>query len=383
MLSAPEQVLHLDMDSFFVSVERLKDRRLAGKALLVGGKSDRALVASCSEEAWRCGIRPAMPMKLARRLCPEAISIPGDFESYLKYSRLIREVLAEQVPRYEQAALDEFYIDMSGMDRFLGSWKWAQQLRKSVLKESGLPASMGMSINKLVAKVATAAARPNGQRQVAGQEVGGFLAPLPIRRLPKVSLSRSQELAQMGVRRVEVLREIPREVLEHIFGREGGLLYQWARGIDPSPIVPAESQRQLEVEHSFERDTIDLIELQARLIRMVSQLGQQLRSRQQLCTRLHLSIRYANFETCSRQARFPLTDRDDLLGQQACQAFEKLYQRRLRIRELRLQLSGLAHGSHQLSLLQDPPRQVALHQAIDRLKARFGPEVLVKGNGVF
>ncbi len=378
----PEQVAHLDLDTFFVSVERLRDSRLEGKPILVGGKSDRAVVAACSYEARRFGIRSAMPMKLAKRLCPEAICISGDFEAYMQYSDLVTEVIAEKAPLYEKASIDEFYLDMTGMDRFHGSWKWAGELRELIRRETGLPLSLGMSVNKLVAKVATGEAKPNGQLQVASPIILDFLSPMPVRKLPYIGPKTSHELAMMGVRRVAILQQIPKEILEHIYGKHGHLLWQRARGIDHSPIVPSHDTQSLSTEQTFETDIMDIVRLKACLTRMASKLAYRLRSSQRLCNCITVKIRYANFDTHTRQLRIPLSAQDGLLIEKALLLFDKLYERRIRIRLLGIRLSGLVHGSYQLSLLEDTPQQVALYQAVDALKDRFGEGVIGRGSGI-
>lgn len=378
----PEQVAHLDLDTFFVSVERLRDSRLNGLPILVGGKSDRAVVAACSYEARRFGIRSAMPMKMAKRLCPEAICISGDFEAYMKYSDLVTEVIAERAPLYEKASIDEFYLDMTGMDRFFGSWKWAGELRDLIHKETGLPLSLGMSVNKLVAKVATGEAKPNGRLQVASPVIQDFLSPMPVRKIPSIGPKTSRELAMMGVRRVAILQQIPKEILEHIYGKHGSLLWQRARGIDNSPIIPSHDAKSLSTEQTFEVDTIDVVHLKACLTRMASKLAYRLRSSQRLCNCITVKVRYANFDTHTRQVRIPLSAQDGLLIEKALQLFDKLYERRLRIRLVGIRLSGLVHGSYQLSLLEDTPQQVALYQAVDGLKDRFGEGVIGRGSGI-
>src|SRR5690606_20581211 len=198
MLYQPDRtVVHLDMDSFFVSVECLKNPGLRGRPLLVGGNSDRAVVAACSYEARRSGIHSAMPMKLARRLCPEAIVIGGDMESYTRYSKLITESVADQEPVYEKGRIDEFYIDLTGMDRFFGCELFTRELRNTIIRELGLPVSYGLSTNKLVSKVATDEAKPNGYLTVRKGYEKAFLSPLPIEKMPMIGRQTAALLRQM------------------------------------------------------------------------------------------------------------------------------------------------------------------------------------------
>ena len=272
---------------------------------------------------------------------------------------------------------------MTGMDRFMGSWKWGKELRKNILKESGLPISMGMSVNKMVSKVAAGEAKPNGQRHIAGQAVEGFLAPMHIRKLPSVGLKLGNSLAQMGVRQVITLRQIPQEVLEHIYGKHGRTLWQKAWGIDHSPIVPHRDRKSISTEQTFQVDTIDLLQLKATLTKMAGQLGHRLRTENQLCSCITVKLRYANFDTQTRQTNISLTAQDDVLIQKALQLFDKLYDRRLRIRLVGVKLSKLVHGNYQFSLLEDTPQQIALHHAVDYLKRKFGAGVIERGSGLW
>jgi DNA polymerase-4 len=205
-------VVHMDLDSFFVSVSRLQNSALIGKPVLVGGSSDRGVVASCSYEARQFGIHSAMPMKLARRLCPEALIIRGDYESYSNYSSIITEMIGEQVPVYEKSSIDEFYLDLSGMDKFFGCYKWATELRQKIQKETGLPISFGLSVNKTVSKVATGEAKPNGQMQINFGNEKQFLSPLSVSKIPMV-----------GEKTAHLLRSMGRGKNKNLAGNAGGI----------------------------------------------------------------------------------------------------------------------------------------------------------------
>jgi DNA polymerase-4 len=207
------------MDAFFVSVECLKNQALKGKPLIVGGSSDRGVVAACSYEARKFGIRSAMPIKLARRLCPHAIIIGGDMESYSKYSRMVTDMISERVPLYEKSSIDEFYLDLTGMDKFFGCSKYSGELRKYIMNESGLPVSYGMASNKLISKVATDEAKPNGQLEIAFGEEKSFLAPLAVEKIPMVGKQTAELLRQMGVQTVRTLSEIPVPYLQNLLGK--------------------------------------------------------------------------------------------------------------------------------------------------------------------
>jgi DNA polymerase-4 len=192
-------ILHLDLDTFFVSVERLKNSRLTGKPVIIGGMSDRGVVSSCSYEARKYGVNSAMPMKMARIMCPEAIIIRGDMELYSNYSNMITEIIDERAPLYEKSSVDEHFIDISGMDRFYGCCKWSHELREYIIKETGLPVSAGLSVNKTVSKIATGEAKPNGEIEVMKETVLPFLDPLSISKIPMIGPKTYHLLRSMGI----------------------------------------------------------------------------------------------------------------------------------------------------------------------------------------
>ncbi|HHH54631.1 MAG TPA: DNA polymerase IV, partial [Bacteroidetes bacterium] len=179
-------ILHMDLDTFFVSVERLQNSTFNDKPVIIGGMSNRGVVASCSYEARRFGVHSAMPMKMAKLLCPQAIFLRGDMDSYTKYSNLVTEVIKDSAPTYEKASIDEFYLDLTGMDKYFGCYKWSQELRSKVIKETGLPISTGLSINKLVSKIGTGEAKPNGALEVPQGQEKPFLAPLSVKKIPGI-----------------------------------------------------------------------------------------------------------------------------------------------------------------------------------------------------
>ena len=214
-------IVHMDLDTFFVSVERLKNSALKNKPVIIGGSSDRGVVSSCSYEARTFGVHSAMPMRLAKRLCPNAFYIKGDYDGYTHYSRLVTEVIQDQVPLMEKASIDEFYLDLTGMDRFFGCGKFTAELKNKIYNESGLPISYALAVNKLVSKVATHDAKPNGQMTVPFGKEKPYLAPLPIRRMPGVGEKTSVLLERMGVENIKLLSEIPLRMMQNLLGKSG------------------------------------------------------------------------------------------------------------------------------------------------------------------
>ncbi len=374
--STDRSVVHMDMDAFFVSVERLKDSRLKGMPLLIGGTGDRAVVASCSYEARKYGIRSGMPMRMARRLCPPGVVISGDYDAYSQYSRMVTDIIEEVAPVYEKASIDEFYMDLSGMERFFGTYQWARELRQKIIRETGLPISMGLSVNKMVSKVATSEAKPNGQLWIDGQSVQPFLAPMAVRKIPYLGASMARQLAYLGVRKIFTLREIPQPVLERAFGKQGTFLYQRARGEDDSPIVSHREQKSLSSESTFSQDTMDTSFLKTTLSSMVEKLTCELRKQGKLTACISVKVRYANFETVSRQMRIPYASNDDVLIRKAWELFDKLFEKRVRLRLVGVRLSDLVSGGAQIQLFSSQARQVNLYHALDELKDKYGGHII-------
>ncbi len=375
-------IAHMDLDAFFVSVERLKDRRLHGIPLIIGGKGARGVVASASYEARTFGIRSAMPIRLARHLCPHAVFIHGDYEAYSQYSHLVTEVIEENVPLYEKTSIDEFYLDLTGMDRFFGCYKWALMIQERIKKETGLPISFGLSINKLISKVATRDAKPNGAKEVPAHSIHTYLAPKHVSRIPSIGEKTARNLTYMGVRKIETLRQIPRPILEHTFGATGKFLYRSARGEDDRPVIMQSRRKSFSTERTFEQDTIDVFHLRSILTRMTEKLTFQLRESKKLCSCITVKLRYANFDTVSRQLHLTYSADDQLLVEKALQLFEKLYQRRLRVRLIGVRLSGLVYGHPQIDLFTDTFRQADLYQALDAIRYKYGTKAIGKASGM-
>ncbi|MDZ7607384.1 MAG: DNA polymerase IV [Cyclobacteriaceae bacterium] len=373
-------ILHMDLDAFFVSVECLRDSRLKSKPLIIGGKSDRGVVAACSYETRRFGVHSAMPMKLALQLCPDAIVISGDAEAYSMYSSMVTDIIRDGAPLFEKSSIDEFYLDLTGMDRFFGCFKWSAELRQKIMKETHLPISMGLSINKLVSKVATGECKPNGQKQVAKGDEEEFLAPLSIRKIPMIGKKTADFFYEMGITKVKTLREMPVEMLEATFGKNGRIIWNKAHGIDDSPVVPYTERKSISTESTFESDSIDVKKMKAILTSMVEKLAFQLRSEKKLCACIAVKIRYSDFETTSRQLHIPFTSSDKVLIGHIMALFDKLYNRRLLVRLIGVRLSDLAYGNYQINLFEDTQEEIALFAAMDQIKTKYGPAALMRAS---
>ncbi|HMP98246.1 MAG TPA: DNA polymerase IV [Cyclobacteriaceae bacterium] len=371
-------IIHLDLDAFFVAVERKRDKRLLGRPLIIGGSSRRGVVAACSYETRLFGVHSAMPMYLALQLCPDAMVISGDMEAYSQHSHLVTQIIEAHAPMFEKSSIDEFYIDASGMDRYFGAFKWSLELRERIIKESGLPISLGMSVNKLVSKVATGEFKPNAEKHIPAGTEKDFLAPLAVEKIPMIGKQTASFLYDMGVRTVATLREMPLKFLVSAFGKNGISLWNKAQGVDNSPVVPYSEQKSISTECTFEEDTIDVKRLKSILIAMVEKVAFQLREQQKLCSCVTVKIRYANFDTETKQVQIPYTASDHVLLRIAHDLFDRLYNRRMLIRLVGLRLSGLVHGNHQISLFDDTEESINLYEAIDRIKHKHGVEKLVR-----
>ncbi len=366
----------MDQDAFFVSVEISKNSELIGKPVIIGGLSDRGVVASCSYEARKYGVHSAMPLRMARQLCPHAIFVKGSMEDYSKKSQEITELLQERVPLLEKASIDEHYIDMTGMDRFFGCMKFAQELRTAVLQQIGLPISFGLSINKTVSKMVTNECKPNGERQVEKLAVKPFLDPLSIKKIPGLGDSTFLKLSEMGVRKIHTLTQIPQDLMFKLLGQNGLSLWQKANGIDLSPVIPYREQKSIGKQTTFDSDSMDIAGMKIILTDMITKLAFELRQKQKLTACITVTIRYANFETVTQQAKIPYTAIDSTLIEKAKELFDKVYSKRMLLRLVGVKLSHLVSGSEQISLYGPSEKIYNLYQSMDRMRSRYGADAI-------
>ena len=381
-MSSERSILHMDLDTFFVSVERLLDSRLNNRPVLIGGTSDRGVVASCSYEARKFGVHSAMPMHMARKLCPEAVIIKGNSYNYLKYSDLVSEMVREAVPLFEKTSIDEFYCDLTGLDRFFGCYQFAGELRQKVLKEIGLPISFGLSSSKTVSKVATGEAKPNNQIRIETGTEKPFLAPLSIRKIPMVGEKTHQLLVNLGIRQIQTLQEMPLDVMTKALGENGTSIWKKANAIDPSPVVPFQERKSISTERTFDQDTIDVHKLRGLLIAMTENLAFQLRKGEKLTSCVTVKLRYSDFQTETMQCRIPYTSADHILIPKILELFEKLYARRVLIRLIGVRFSHLVSGGYQINLFDDNEEQISLYNAMDELRKKFGDRAVMKAAGI-
>jgi DNA polymerase-4 len=369
-------IIHMDQDAFFVSVEVRKDPRLIGKPVIIGSPSDRGVVASCSYEARKYNIHSAMPSRMARMLCPHAIWIRGNMDEYSKASHEITDILREKVPLIEKASIDEHYIDMTGMDRFHGTLKYAQELRAKVITETGLPISFGLSVNKTVSKMATNECKPNGELNVEQLEVQPFLNPLSIRKIPGLGEKTFIKLSDMGIRKIHNLAQVHPEYMASILGKNGIVLLEKAKGIDNSAVIPYQEQKSIGRDCTFKNDSIDIESILNLLTSMVMEVAFELRQRQKQTACITVRIRYSTFEDVSKQRVIGYTALDSTLIKIAKDLFRQLYQKRLLIRLVGVKFSNLVGGYEQIDLYNESEEQYSLCQAMDKIRKRFGDQAI-------
>lgn len=375
-------IAHMDLDTFFVSVERLLDSRLERKPILIGGTSDRGVVASCSYEARAFGVHSAMPMRMARQLCPEAIVIRGNSANYSKYSHMVTEIVKESVPVVEKTSIDEFYMDLTGMDRFFGCYKVASELRQRIIRETGLPISFGLSANKTVSKVATGEAKPNNQLRIDDGHEKEFLAPLSVRKIPMVGEKTYQTLCNLGVKKIITVQQMPPEMMESVLGKNGRDIWKKANGVDNSPVVPFNERKSISTERTFDKDTIDVVKLEGIIIAMAENLAFQLRRGNKLAACVTVKVRYSDFDTRTLQKHIPYTSADHILIPLVREMFAKLYNRRQLVRLIGVRLSNLVGGHYQINLFDDSEEIIHLYQAMDKIRARYGDRSVFRAIGM-
>ena len=373
-------IAHMDLDTFFVSCERLKNSVLEKQPVIIGG-GDRDVVASCSYEVRKFGVRSAMPIKMALRLCPDAKVIKGDMEYYSNMSHLVTEVIQEKVPVLEKASIDEFYLDLSGMDQFFGCFQWTNEIADAVQKNTGLPISFALSTNKTVSKIGTGESKPVGRFEVKEKNIQNFLNPLSIKKIPMVGTETFNLFSRLGVKTIQTLSEMPVEVLHQLIGKNGTVLWKKAHGIDDTPVVPYSERKSISTEDTFSEDTIDVYQIRSILSGMVEKLAYQLRQEKWLTSTVTVKIRYSNFDTETKQCKVPYTSADHTLLRAVLELFHKVYTRRMRIRLIGIRFTGLVHGSHQMDLFEDTEELISLYQTMDRIKNRFGTSSVGRASG--
>lgn len=381
MPSPSNIIAHFDLDSFFVSVEILKDPSLKGKAVIVGGQNERGIVTTCTYEARKFGVHSAMPMKTAMRLCPQAIVISGTYSEYSRFSKWVTDIIASKAPLFEKASVDEFYIDLQGMDTFFNPLKWTIDLRKLIMDETGLPISFGIAKNKMVAKMATNEAKPNGFLQVPLGKEKEFLAPLEVDKIPGVGEQTNKILNYHGFKFIRDLHHTTPEHLEKLVGKWGFDLWNKSLGNHSSTLSEYREAKSISKENTFQENVDDIEILMSEIVRMTENVCFELRKDQKVTGCVTIKLRYPDFETTSRQASIPYTSADDEIIPIAKAIFHKLYKKGSPVRLLGVRLSDFSNQALQTNLFNDTKRKTALYKSVDDVKNRFGKSSVVRASG--
>ncbi len=377
----PQRIIsHFDLDSFFVSVEILNDPSLKGKPVIVGGK-ERGVVAACSYEARKFGIHSAMPSSKARQLCPQAIFVSGTRGEYSRYSRWVTQIIADKAPLFEKASIDEFYIDLTGMEKFFNPLQWTIDLRKEIMDQTGLPISFGLSSNKMMAKIATNQAKPNGYLQIPFGKEKDFLAPLSVGEIPGVGKHAQEVLHYLGVKTIKQLSEMDVVILEERLGKWGLDLVLKSQGIHNSEVSSFHESKSISSENTFNEPVTDMSFINAELIRFIEKVCFELRKDEKVAGCVAVKIRYPNFETFSKQTTIDYTSADEDIIPVVKDLFKKLHKPGEPIRLLGVKLSELTGNAVQTNLFSDATKKNELYKSIDDVKNRFGKGLLKRASG--
>jgi len=376
-----KQITHVDMDAFYVSVELLFRPELRGKPVVVGAPGDqRGVVAAASYEARKFGIHSAIPSRTAKRLCPEAVFLPGNFERYEEYSEKVRVVLERFTPVVQMVSIDEAYLDLTGTERLLGpAWVAAQKIQRAVGEETQLPCSIGAAASYVVAKVASDLAKPRGLLWIPPGAEAAFLAPLPVRRIPGIGPVTEKSLANLGIERVGQLAAKSEAELTAAFGEWGKALYRKARGEDANLWFVDDEQKSISHERTFAEDLGDADALEATLSHLAQLVGQRLREAGLHARTVTLKLRFADFRTLTRAHTLEEpTDLDSVLYQNALALFQRAWNRQRKIRLLGIAAGSLTSTAPQATLFdsKEGERQEKLAHAADRVRQRHGPDAL-------
>jgi DNA polymerase IV len=379
-LSLQQRIIaHFDLDSFFVSVEVLNDPSLKGKPVIVGGK-ERGVVAACSYEARKFGIHSAMPSSKARQLCPQAIFVSGTRGEYSRYSRWVTEIIAAKAPLFEKASIDEFYIDLTGMDKFFNPLQWTIDLRNEIMSATGLPISFGLSSNKMMAKIATNQAKPNGYLQIPFGKEKDFLAPLGVDEIPGVGKHAQEVLTYIGIKTIKQLSETNIEILEERLGKWGTDLKLKAEGLHYGEVKNFHESKSISTENTFNEPVSDMTFVNAQLVKFTEKVCYELRQDEKVTGCISVKIRYPNFETFSKQTTIDYTSADEDIIPVVKELFKKLHKKGEPIRLLGVRLSELTGNAIQTNLFSDAEKKNELYKSIDDVKKRFGKGLLKRAS---
>jgi len=317
-------------------------------------------------------VHSAMPSARARQLCPEAIFVKGSRGDYSKYSRWVTEIIAAKAPLFEKASIDEFYLDLSGMDRFHNALEWTIALRKEIMDTTGLPISFGLASNKMMAKIATNQAKPNGYLQIPAGKEQEFLAPLPVDAIPGVGDHTHEVLKSMGIYRIGDISKCRIEDLDERLGKWGTELWYKSQGMHNGEVSPFHEAKSISTENTFEENIAEVRLLKKEIVRQAEKICYELRQDGKVTGCVAIKLRYPDFVTTSRQTTIPYTSADDEIIPVVKELFDKLHKKGQPVRLLGVRLSDLTNDAVQTNLFSDAEKKSGLYKAIDEVKNRFG-----------
>jgi DNA polymerase IV len=373
-------ILHLDLDSFFVSVERLLKPELMGKPVIVGSDQGRAVVSSCSYEARKFGVHSGMSGRQAKKLCPDAIFTFSTNGEYSYYSNIVTEIVREMVPVMYKASIDEFYCDLSGLDAYYGSWHLAKNLRKRIIRETGLPISMGLSSNKVVSKIATGEAKPNGELMIPKGMEKRFLFPLKAEKIPGVG---EKTLPVLHKHHIYTIGDIAKQdvgFLESILGIGGYYLHLKANGIYESDRYYSEDRKSISTENTFQENIQSEQEIESVLKGMVEKLCYSLRSNQLATNCITLKLRLPNYDTFTKQIAIQYTHQDKEIFDTVKSLRKAMMQTGMELMLIGVRFSNLKPFAVQTNLFVDNTQQEDVTQSIDRIRNKYGLQSIYRAD---
>lgn len=376
-------IFHLDLDAFFVSVERILNPLLIGKPVIVGGNPNgRGVISACSYEAREYGLMSGMPIKTAFRLCPQGIYLNGSYTEYSKFSLAVESILKEYAPIIEQASVDEFYMDFTGCNKQYGHFiNLASLLQKKILNKLNLPCSIGIASNKTVAKIASDFNKPKGITHVVKGCEEDFLSNLPVEAIPGVGKVMVKALNNMGVYKVKDIAQFPEEYFFNTFGKFGLDLWKKSKG-EGSEYLTIESERKsISKEKTFSTDIVDKKVLEAKLFEISGKIAQLLRNRNLLTSTITLKLRYNDFNTLTRAKSVRPTDDDKVIYETAASLFRNAYTRRVGIRLIGISISNFIGFDEQEYLFDEPEiNRKKIIRAVNKIRDKFGYDSIALGS---
>ncbi len=382
MSSQQQYIAHFDLDSFFVSVEVVNNPSLKGKPVIVGGSRERGVVSAASYEARNYGVHSAMPMGKAIQLCPQAVVVKGTYSEYSRYSKMVTDIIASRAPLFQKASVDEFYIDLTGMDAHFDVFQWTINLRQEIIDTTKLPISFGLASNKLVAKIATDEAKPNGYLFIQPGSEKDFLGALTVNKIPGVGKQTHHQLQEMGIHFIRDILFYSKKDIENKLGKWGSDLWYKAQGISEGEVSNEREAKSISTENTFHESTDNEEFLLSEIVRMTEKIAYELRQDDKLAGCITVKIRYSNFETVSRQTSVNPTFQDDEMIPVAKQLFHFLFNKNRQVRLIGVRLSDLTSDAMQGNLFDDAERKNNLYKAIDSVKNKYGNPSLQKGRSV-